>query len=100
MKPETIAQLRGRLGITQVQLAEMLLVDSMTVSRWERGVSFPSENEVKRMGDFDRAARKDKAVKATVATLIVIGAAVAVGYLLYMAYDDIKKAVSKAPVKG
>lgn len=41
--PEQIKQLRGRLGLTQVMLAERLGVSFPTVNRWENGKSMPSQ---------------------------------------------------------
>lgn len=38
MKPDDLKRRRRELGYTQAQLAGLLKVDSMTVSRWERGV--------------------------------------------------------------
>ncbi|HUY92171.1 MAG TPA: helicase-related protein [Pirellulales bacterium] len=40
---EQIKQLRGRLGLTQVMLAERLGVSFPTVNRWENGKSMPSQ---------------------------------------------------------
>jgi SNF2 family DNA or RNA helicase/DNA-binding XRE family transcriptional regulator len=41
--PERIKRLRGRLGLTQVQLAELLRVSFATVNRWENRQSRPSQ---------------------------------------------------------
>lgn len=41
--PEQIKQLRSRLGLTQVLLAERLGVSFPTVNRWENGKSVPSQ---------------------------------------------------------
>ena len=41
--PSQIKQLRGRLGLTQVMLAERLGVSFPTVNRWENGKSVPSQ---------------------------------------------------------
>ncbi len=40
--PERIKRLRGRLGLTQTQLAEMLGVSFATVNRWENNQARPS----------------------------------------------------------
>ena len=41
--PDQIKQLRARLGLTQVVLAERLGVSFPTVNRWENGKSKPSQ---------------------------------------------------------
>jgi transcriptional regulator with XRE-family HTH domain len=41
VKPSAIVALRKRLGKTQAQLAEMLAVDPVTISRWEIGQRRP-----------------------------------------------------------
>jgi len=38
MEPHELRLRRKALGLSQEQLAELLDVDEMTVSRWERGV--------------------------------------------------------------
>lgn len=42
MSPDEVSALRERLGVTQEELARLVGVSSMTVSRWERGVAKPS----------------------------------------------------------
>jgi len=50
---------RRRLGMTQAQVAHALGVDSITVSRWERGVSRPSRLARPRIDRFLRRHRED-----------------------------------------
>jgi transcriptional regulator with XRE-family HTH domain len=38
MEASEIKPLRLRLGMTQLELAQALEIDAMTISRWERGV--------------------------------------------------------------
>lgn len=38
---ENIAELRKKIGLTQLQLAEKLKISDKTVSRWENGLGFP-----------------------------------------------------------
>ncbi len=37
-----IAYLRKKIGLTQEQLGEMLGISGKSVSKWERGITFPS----------------------------------------------------------
>ena len=39
---ENLKNLRKSMGITQKQLAELMLVDQRTVSAWENGICEPS----------------------------------------------------------
>jgi transcriptional regulator with XRE-family HTH domain len=41
MTPEKIKAVRARFGLTQKQFARVLNANSLTVSRWERGVLEP-----------------------------------------------------------
>lgn len=54
--PGYIRTLRGALGLTQVELGEKIGVDSMTVSRWERGTVKPSEAAAKALDKLRRDA--------------------------------------------
>jgi len=40
---QQLRDIRQQLGVTQVALAVALGLDVMTISRWERGVAFPSK---------------------------------------------------------
>jgi transcriptional regulator with XRE-family HTH domain len=43
---------RRSAGLTQKQLAEVLAVESITVSRWERGVTTPSVSRLRRIAEI------------------------------------------------
>lgn len=49
MTPAQIRLMRRQLGWTQQELANRLLTDVITVSRWERGVQLPSSKYFKVM---------------------------------------------------
>lgn len=46
-----IAERRGKLGLTQKQLAEQLHLSDRTISRWERGVGFPDISLLEPLAD-------------------------------------------------
>lgn len=52
--PGFILTLRETLGLTQAQLGERIGVDSMTVSRWERGTVKPGAAAVKALEKLRR----------------------------------------------
>jgi Helix-turn-helix domain len=54
--PGFIRTLRDALGLTQVELGERIGVDSMTVSRWERGAVKPGPAAVKALDKLRRDA--------------------------------------------
>lgn len=54
--PGYILSLREALGLTQVEFGARLGVDSMTVSRWERGAVRPGPAAVKALERLRRAA--------------------------------------------
>lgn len=64
--PEQIKQLRARLGLTQVMLAERLGVSFPTVNRWENKKTIPSQlawNKLREMaGDQDDGASASESV--------------------------------------
>jgi len=49
MKAEQIIALRKHLGLTQKELAGRLKVDSITISRWERGTQRPLQSVIRRI---------------------------------------------------
>ena len=52
------AYLRRRLGLTQMSFAQTLNVNQSTVSRWEKGLAYPTTEHLSIM--FDMA--KDKGI--------------------------------------
>lgn len=52
--PGWIKTLRATLGVTQLQLAQQLDVDKLSVSRWERGQSSPSRAAVAKLRKLRR----------------------------------------------
>lgn len=46
-----IAQRRRSLGMTQLQLAEMIAVSNRTISKWERGAGFPDVSLLEPLAD-------------------------------------------------
>jgi superfamily II DNA or RNA helicase len=60
-----ILEARRRLGLTQAALAELLGVSFVTVNRWERGKSRPSDQVLRRVRTLE-AERNSQAVRTTV----------------------------------
>jgi transcriptional regulator with XRE-family HTH domain len=50
---------RRTAGLTQKQLADQLGVESITVSRWERGVTTPSIPRLRRIADLTQTTVSD-----------------------------------------
>ena len=50
---------RRSVGLTQKQLAEQLGVESITVSRWERGVTSPSLPRLRRIAELTETTVSD-----------------------------------------
>lgn len=50
---------RRSVGLTQKQLAEALGVESITVSRWERGVTAPSLARLRRIAEITETTVSD-----------------------------------------
>lgn len=49
---EFLKELRKEKGLTQEQLAEILLVSGRTVSRWETGTNMPDLSVLIQMAEF------------------------------------------------
>lgn len=67
--PALVAQIRGRLGLSQNALAQHLDVSQAAVSRWERGLDLPSPHLRRRMRDMLRATDESRAAAALRARL-------------------------------
>lgn len=89
MTPAEVLAIRSELGLTQVQLAQLLGVHPLTVSKWERGLGAPSPHEQALLQSFRKAAQSRKDVGATVAqVLVTAGVALALFVLLKAAFED------------
>ena len=53
-----VKSLRGALGLSQRQLAELLGTHAMTVSKWERGVLSPGDHHERLLRAFLRASER------------------------------------------
>lgn len=69
MEGRFIKEMRIRLGLTQGQLAELMLVDQGTVSRWERGAEVPRPASQSRLRDI---LLRDDARRALQRSLAVV----------------------------
>lgn len=87
VNPSQIAFFRQRLGLTQAQLAQLLGVHPMTVSKWERGDSTtsPGPYHLALMAEFEKAAgsREAAALKDALGALLV-GAGIAAALFLVL----------------
>lgn len=83
MEKSEIKTLREDLKINQTQLAGLMGVHPMTVSRWERGVK-PSPYQTAFLGEFKKASRS-KAVRNTLVAVLITAGIVAAIYLLLQA---------------
>ncbi len=58
MNAEEIQAIRKNLGLTQKGLAELLDIDAITVSRWERGERHPHPVSSRKLQRLDRKRTK------------------------------------------
>ena len=90
MTPQEIKRLRkDELGLTQVQLAQLLGVHPFTVSKWERGILSPTPHQDALLQSFRKARVTQADIGESVANLLAsAGVALALYYLLKAAFDD------------
>ena len=87
MPPAEIKQLRTDLGITQIQLASLLDVHPITVSKWERARTKPDAYQSEMMRRFRQAGRQQPGIGEMVAAALVgAGVAFAIFKLLEAAF--------------
>ena len=85
MSGAQIRELREKLGLTQSELAQLLGVHAVTVSRWETGPNFqPPPYQMALLSEFQKAAEA-KSFDRTLKNLLVSAGIVAVIYLLLKA---------------
>jgi transcriptional regulator with XRE-family HTH domain len=82
MNATDIRKMRGRLGLNQVQFAQLAGVHPITVSKWEREEAEPTAYQTALFEQFQRAAR-DREVRETLKK-VLIGAGVALALALLL----------------
>jgi transcriptional regulator with XRE-family HTH domain len=82
MNATDIRKMRGRLGLNQVQFAQLAGVHPITVSKWEREEAEPTVYQNVLFEEFERAAR-DREVRETLKK-VLIGAGVAIALALLL----------------
>ena len=82
MNAASIADLRTKLGLNQVEFAQLVGVHPITVSKWERGVAAPTAYQTALFAQFEQGA-KDQEVRTTLKqVLIAAGVVLALALLL------------------
>ncbi len=82
MESEEISGLRKKLGLNQVEFAQLVGVHPITVSKWERDDAVPTPYQNALFDQFKTAA-KDRVVRNTLKS-ILIGAGVALALALLL----------------
>jgi len=89
MTSDEIKAIREGLGLTQAQLAQLLGVHPITISKWERGVAPPQPYHAALLSSFRAARRRSPDVGSFVIGLLVgAGVGVALYHLLKAAHED------------
>ena len=74
--PRQIASLRGLLGLSQIQFAQLFGVHFMTVSKWERGLVAPSPYQSALMDQFAKTAEAKRELARDEVGKLLLGAGV------------------------
>jgi putative transcriptional regulator len=77
-----VRAIRDRLGLTQEQLAQLLGVHPLTVSKWERGLLKLSNHQGTMLRSFRKAAKKPAVGTEVAAALAGVGVVLALFLLL------------------
>lgn len=85
MRPDEIVAIRTGLGFTQVQLAQLLGVHPLTVSKWERGELSPSPHQQALLDSFRKAKQSKSDIGETVASILVTAGVIVALYALLKA---------------
>jgi len=82
MQSNELRDTRTKLGLNQVEFAQIAGVHPITVSKWERGTAAPTPYQNALFQQF-REAAKDKSIRQTIRNvLITAGVLVALALLL------------------
>jgi putative transcriptional regulator len=89
MTAAEVSEVRNKLGLSQVQLAQLLGVHPLTISKWERGVSGPTPHQAALLQSFGKAGQAKQQIGTEVSNLLVTaGVAVALWALLSAAFGE------------
>jgi putative transcriptional regulator len=91
MTSTELQKLREKLGLSQVQLAQLLGVHPLTVSKWERGLLAPTPHQNAFLESFAKARSAKKTIGDEVGELLLTaGVVVALCALFNAALGDDK----------
>jgi transcriptional regulator with XRE-family HTH domain len=89
MTAAEVKAIRTRLGLSQLQLAQLLGVHSLTVSKWERGLLAPTPHHSALLQSFGKVSRAEKQIGNEVSNLLLTaGVAVALFAILKAAFEE------------
>lgn len=89
MNGKEVHSIRNQLALSQVQLAQLLGVHPLTVSKWERDIATPSPHQVALLQSFQKAGAAKKQIGDDVGNLLMTaGVAVALFVLLKAAFEE------------
>jgi transcriptional regulator with XRE-family HTH domain len=85
-----VRRARERLGLTQLELGQLLDVHWVTVSRWENGVGELSEYQRDLLRKFEAASpqKNDELGREIMAVLVAVGAAAALFFILKQVFEE------------
>ena len=87
MTASEVYSVRSKLGLSQVQLAQLLGVHPLTVSKWERGLLAPTPHQSALLQSFKKASQSKQQVGDEVSNLLLTaGVAMALFALLSAAF--------------
>ena len=82
MNASDIKELRGQLGLNQVEFAQLAGVHPITVSKWERDEAVPSAYQNALFEQFREGARSQKVRESLKGILVGAGVILALALLL------------------
>jgi putative transcriptional regulator len=89
MTAAEVSAVRNQLGLSQVQLAQLLGVHPLTVSKWERGLLGPTPHQIALLESFAKASQAKKQIGSEASNLLVTaGVAAALLLLLSAAFGE------------
>lgn len=82
MAVQNIKKLRTKLGLNQVEFAQLSGVHPITVSKWERREAAPTPYQNALFEEFNKASRDREICKSLKNLIIAAGVAIALALLL------------------